>query len=152
MKKLLGVACAGLLMGGCAAHINVSEPIAKGAKVAIVEFADCEKGKFNECEGSGKVASKIYSEVFGGPVLSSVSPDSKGFDVVIGGKMVFYNKAMPLMFNPNASSVDLSVKRLSDGKILATQVDLKNSNNLTGDAPDELTRKLAQDLKEKLGL
>lgn len=140
------------VLSGCAPGAKVTEPLSKSSRVAIVEFADCEDVVGNNCPGSGKIASKVYSEVFEGcPILTSeADPNVKNFDAVISGKMLSYNIGTPLVGRVNYAKIDLQVKRPKDGKLVATQQDSNDASPLYGKKTEELVRGFAVDLKERL--
>ena len=149
-----------LVVSGCAAATKTVETVSRDSKVAIIEFTDCGQessglGKNNasNCEGSGKVTSKIYSEIFNNaPIFESEKdPAVKNFDLLISGKVVNYNIGTPFVGRINYAAMDLVVKRL-DGKIVATQQEDNNASPTYGKKTPELVKEFAEDLKRNLGI
>jgi len=138
---------------GCAPAIVVIEPISRTSRIAIVQFADCTEILATDCGGSGKIASDAYSGVFGAPILATENdPSAKSFDLLILGKVLNYNNGIPLVGRYNYAQIDFAVKRISDGKIVATQQLRKDTYPGLGKSTPEIVRWMAEDLRTKLGI
>lgn len=147
MKVLLAVLMASVFaLGGCATGIDVLQKPEKGQRLAIVMFDDCSGA--TDCTGSGKKVSDFYSAVLKAPVVM-FEQDAKGYDLYLGGKVVNYNEAIPFAFNANIVHVDLSLKRVADGREMIKQQKFKNGSNVTS-STQELSEELAEDLKDAM--
>lgn len=139
------------VVSGCMSNVTVLQPVEKGARLGIVQFDECLAGNYNNCTGSGKVATQIFSEVFGAPIVEKESSSNAAdFDVLLIGRVLEYNEAVPMAFRPNAAAVDVVIKRRIDGKTLITFHDSDTANNLTG-SPKRILKGFAEDLKGVMG-
>jgi len=152
MKKIVLVCLSVIVMSvvsGCSSGVTIIKSVDASSKLGIVQFADCDQSKNSslDCEGSGKKVSDVYGEVFGAPVVSQ--SDASKFDVLITGRIVEYNEAVPMAFRPNVSHVSLKlVDRNSN--VLVTQEKMAAEGNLFGSAKG-CSKKLAETLKSELG-
>jgi hypothetical protein len=128
---------------GCSSGIQVIQKPLKTDRMAIVMFEDCNKDQ--DCPGSGKKISDIYGKTLGAPVLMFES-DAKNYDIILSGKIMSYNEAVPMAFNANIVSVDFKLSRITDSSIIVTQKKTKTGSNITSSAKG-LTEDLADDLK-----
>lgn len=154
MKRLLVVILACIGLAGCAPSIKVSEPLTKGAKVAVVQFNDCTTGALTDCKGSGAIASKVYSEILGNcPIITSEADSTaKAYDLLVTGDVLQYNIGTPFLGRVNYAKVTVKVKRVADGKVIAMQEDDNSASPTYGKKTEQLVRGFAEDLKEKIGL
>jgi hypothetical protein len=133
------------ILAGCSHAVKVSRFVAPSSTVAIVPFADCPTGTFNDCPGSGQKVTAAYAQAFNASVVSA-SEGSK-FDVLITGKLTEYNKATPFL-RPNVVAVDLKVAD-KNGGLIATQVDEASRASLG--SVENCSKELADRLKYYLG-
>ena len=158
ITRILPVILVAGTLSGCAAGVKVIEPVKKDAKIGVVQFEDCQTASisFTDCVGSGKIAAKMFSATFGNcPILpADTDPNVKAFDVLITGKVLGYNKGVPvpIVGRPNYAHISVMVKRTTDGKVVATQEDEDSTHNILGKNPDQIIKGLADELKEKMSL
>lgn len=135
-----------LIMVGCSSGLQVLNKPNAADRLAIVLFSDCNGAM--DCPGSGKKISDIYSEVLGAPVIMFES-DAKGYDVILIGKVLNYNEAVPMAGNANTVMVDLRLKRVADNSVLIKQSAQVYGSNIFS-STRKLSRNLAEDLKDSM--
>jgi len=131
---------------GCSSGITVVKKPEKNDRLAILMFEDCKKDM--DCPGSGKKVSDFYSQVFNAPVIM-FDADAKGYDILLKGKVISYNEAVPMAGNGNFVGVDLTLNRVSDGTELITHKKVKGGSNLFSSTKG-LSQDLANALKESM--
>lgn len=151
MKKyvaLVAAVSAFAVLSGCSTFgVTVFKPVEKTSTFGIVQFADCPTGSYNDCPGSGKKVTDIYAKAFGATVIQT--KEGSTFDMLITGKVIEYNNAIPFSMRRNEVSVDLTVTD-KNGTTMATQVTAFSSGSLG--SPVSLNESLANSLKYQLGL
>jgi len=143
-KVLLSTIALSALVG-CSSGLEVIKKPNPGEKLAILMFADCNQ--YVDCPGSGKKVADIYSQVFGAPVVM-FEEDAKKYDLLLTGKLLNYNEALPAAGNVNVVHVDLRLKRVADNSVLIKQNKQAVGTNLFSSTKG-LTKDLANSLKEQ---
>jgi hypothetical protein len=136
-------------MTGCSSGVTIIKPVDVNSKLGVVAFTDCDQSKDSSlnCEGSGKKVADVYATVFGAPVITQT--EASQFDVVITGKVLEYNEAVPMAFRPNLSYVDLKLVDKGNN-VMATQKKVETQSNVFGSAKSCSTD-LAKTFKSELG-
>lgn len=151
MKKLFFVLAAAVCLSGCAAGIKALAPVPRDAKIAVVQFEECETSQVNNCKGSGAIATQAYASALGATVLAAESvPEAKQYDLLVTGKVLKYNIGTPVVGRVNYAQVEVAVKRAKDGVVVMTQEEKNDASPTYGKKTAELVEGFAEDLRQSL--
>jgi len=165
------LAAGAFLAQACTIHSTATsfEPVAPGAKIAVIAFRDCTIPDQEDCHGSGNIASSIIASTLGSgsqfsavPISRPVPPDqelsdaaaieeakAKGFTHVVNGEVNNFYRVAPMTFRTDKLSLSARVLRVVDGTVVASAVE--SSESITNFAtPEGMIERIAKKLREAL--
>lgn len=153
------------LLSGCAAQTAyVYSPVPPTSKIAMIELSDCNIPNHEDCIGSGKKATKQYSDILSLSVLPRPSnikinedvptsgavevAKSKGFDYILFGTVTDIYDVAPMTFRLDRAGVNIRIAKVADGSIAVLQnIPSRNAgSNLS--TPEGMFEDFAKEMKE----